>query len=141
MPVTTTIDLDKKLIVHAVEGEVTAGDWVSAIGDRLAHPDFEPGLGVLWDFSNAPEGILSSRDLRGMLDYGRQEGHAARMGRIALLTPRRAQFAMASSVEKMSDGLAVELRAFQDRTEAIRWLMSVDESGVSQQASDAHEAE
>ena len=141
MPVTTEIDSDRKLVIHAVEGEVTAGNWVSAISERLAHPDFEPGLGVLWDFANAPDGILSSRDLRGMLEYGRQEGHAARMGRIALFTPRPAQFAMANSVEQMSDGLAVELRAFRDRTEAINWLMSVDESEATHHATDAHEAD
>ena len=129
MPVTTKIDIENRLAIHAVEGEIPAGDFVNAISDRLAHPDFEPGLHVLWDFSNAPPGILSSRDLRGMLEYGRQEGHAARIGRVALLTPRRTQFAIADSVEKMSDELPVEIRAFQDREEAIQWLCS--ESGTS----------
>lgn len=129
MPVTTTIDIEKRLAIHAVEGDLTAGDFVNAISDRLAHPDFEPGLHVLWDFSNAPLGILSSRDLRGMLEYGRQEGHATRIGRVALLTPRRAQFAIADSVEKMSGELPVEIRAFQDREKALQWLFS--ESGTS----------
>ncbi len=116
-------------------------DFVKAIGDRVEHPDFEPGLNVLWDFSNAPGGILPSRDLRGMLDYGRQDGHGARMGRVALLTPARTHFAMASAVEKMSGSLAVELKAFQDRGEAMRWLAGGNESGASQPSGGSEEAE
>ena len=141
MPVTTTIDTEKGLVIHAVEGVASAGDWVKAIGDRIEHPDFEPGLNVLWDFTNAPQGIMPSRDLRGMLEYGRQEGHGARMGRVALLTPRRTQFAMAESVEKMSDSLAVELKAFMNRDEAMSWLMGEDVSEASQDAPGSEESE
>ncbi len=141
MPVTTTIDREKRLVIHAIEGVLASGDFVKAIGDRVEHPDFEPGLDVLWDFSNAPEGIMPSRDLRGMLDYGREDGHGARMGRVALLTPARAQFATASAVEKMSGSLAVELKAFQDRDEAMRWLAGGNESGASQQSAGSEESE
>jgi len=141
LPVTTTIDTANGLAVHTVVGDLSAGDFVSAIGDRVSHPDFEPGLHVLWDFSNAPPGILSSRDLRGMLEYGRQEGHGARIGRVALLTPRQTHFAIADSVEQMSHELAVELRAFQDRDEAIAWLSSEDGTSASGHALDSEEAE
>ncbi len=141
LPVTTRIDREKRLVIHAIEGVLASGDFVKAIGDRIEHPDFEPGLNVLWDFSNAPEGIMPSRDLRGMLDYGRQDGHGARMGRVALLTPAPTQFATALAVEKMSDSLAVELKAFRVRDEAMRWLAGGNESGASQQSGDSEEAE
>lgn len=141
MPVTTTIDIEKRMAIHTVEGELLSGDFVNAISDRLKHADFEPGLHVLWDFSNAPPGILASRDLRGMLEYGRQEGHATRIGRVALLTPRQAQFAIADSVEKMSGDLPVEIRAFQDREEALQWLTSEIGTSASGQARESEEAE
>lgn len=141
MPVTTTIDCEKRLVVHAIEGILASGDFVKAIGDRVNHADFEPGLNVLWDFSNAPDGIMPSRDLRGMLDYGRQDGHGARMGRVALLTPAPAQFAMAKAVEKTSESLAVEIKAFRNRNEAMTWLAAEHESGASQQAGGSEEAE
>jgi len=131
MPVTTVIDRERRLVIHAIEGMLASGDFMKAIADRLEHPDFEAGLNVLWDFSNAPAGIMPSRDLRGMLDYGKQEGHAARTGRVALLTPAPTQFAMASAVEKTSDSLAVELKAFKLRAEAMDWLAGENESGAS----------
>lgn len=139
VPVTTSIDCERRLVVHAIEGMLASGDFVKAIADRLEHPDFEAGLNVLWDFSNAPDGIMPSRDLRGMLEYGKQEGHGARMGRVALLTPALAHFAMASAVEKISESLAVELKAFQDRAEAMSWLAGENESGASHQSVDSEE--
>ena len=84
---------------------------------------------------------MASRGLRGMVEYGGQGGHGARMGRVALLTPARTQFATASAVEKMSGSLAVEIKAFQDRDEAMRWLAGGNESAASQRGGGSEEAE
>ncbi|MFH1706798.1 MAG: hypothetical protein ABIF71_02640 [Planctomycetota bacterium] len=49
MPVMTTIDTRRNLIIHAVDGALTPAGIGRAFKEVMGHPDYQPGLNALWD--------------------------------------------------------------------------------------------
>lgn len=65
MPVTYTIDPERRLTVTYGEGVVTDGDFLRARERLLADPSFDPTFDRIWDFyavseAHVSEGVASS---------------------------------------------------------------------------------
>lgn len=55
MPVTLSIDTERKLTITTGEGVVTDADFIEARRQLLAHPDFDPSFDRIWDFHGVTE--------------------------------------------------------------------------------------
>ena len=55
MPVTLSIDTERKLTITTGEGGVTDADFIEARRQLLAHPDFDPSFDRIWDFRRVTE--------------------------------------------------------------------------------------
>lgn len=126
---TTTIDVARHLVIHAIEGDIAPGDMVKAIAERSQQKNFKPDMDLMWDFTNAPAGAMPSVDLRGLMESARASGNMA--PRVALVTAHSGHHALASSVEKISGELPMDVKAFLTRSEALEWLAQPAQSRVS----------
>ena len=59
MPVSVTIDLERRLTITVGEGVVTDAEFLRAREELLANPDFDPAFDRIWDFHAATEAQMS----------------------------------------------------------------------------------
>jgi hypothetical protein len=59
MPVTVTIDPERRLTITTGEGVVTDEEFLRAREDLLANPVFDPAFDRIWDFSAITEAQMS----------------------------------------------------------------------------------
>jgi hypothetical protein len=59
MPVTVTIDPERRLTITTGEGVVTDEEFLRAREDLLANPVFDPAFDRIWDFSAITEAQVS----------------------------------------------------------------------------------
>ena len=64
MTIQTTIDVAVGIITHKVVGDLLLEDVQQAFALRTSHPDFKPGMSVLWDLSEGNASRLTSHDIR-----------------------------------------------------------------------------
>jgi hypothetical protein len=58
------IDVSQKLIIATFSGEVTDADVLGLASKVHSHPDFDPSLSILWDFSGVTAGTVSTAAMR-----------------------------------------------------------------------------
>jgi len=78
----------------------------------------------LWDMSEADLKAITSEGLRRFVKRSAELGKVRPNGRTAVLVRTPLQFGLARMAEMFGENasLPFELRAFQDRTEALAWL-------------------
>jgi hypothetical protein len=59
-----TIDTKQRLIVAAFFGEISDADVLGLASAVASHPDFDPSLSILWDFSGVIAGTVSTSAMR-----------------------------------------------------------------------------
>lgn len=55
MPVSLTIDTERKLTITTGEGVVTDADFIDARRQLIERPDFDPSFDRIWDFQRVTE--------------------------------------------------------------------------------------
>ena len=64
MGVHLTIDIKRRLIVATFFGEINDADVLGLASEVGSHPDFDPSLSILWDFSGVAAGTVSTSAMR-----------------------------------------------------------------------------
>lgn len=59
MPVTLSIDKDRRLVVTTAQGMVTDEDFIEARRRLTADPDFDPSFDRIWDFHDVTESLVT----------------------------------------------------------------------------------
>ena len=59
MPVTVTIDAERRLTITIGEGVITDDEFLSAREQLLANPAFDPNYDRIWDFHSVTEAQVS----------------------------------------------------------------------------------
>ncbi len=123
MSVQTTIDTTTGIITHTVVGDLMVEDIWEAFAVRTNHPDFKPGMSVLWDLREGNASSLTFDDIRRIA--GQNKARLRKSGvpyRVAFLAPRDIEFGLSRMYEMFSDASLVENRVFRTLEEARRWL-------------------
>ena len=68
MPVTVTIDTERKLVVTTASGVVSDEEFLQAREELLADPRFEPSFDRLWDFSAVTQEKVTDKTLTYLAD-------------------------------------------------------------------------
>ena len=121
MPFTHRIDAEAGILFLTGEGVVTQQERLAAFHAWLTDPAFRPGLDAFCDFTRA-ESTPELAELKTLLAVVKQ--HALEIGRcrVAMLTAKPVTFGVARQFEALSGDSPLEVRAFRDRGEAMRWL-------------------
>jgi len=78
MPVTVTVDAQKKIVITMCSGSVTDDDLLQARKDLLANPHFDPSFDRLWDFGEVAEQQVSDATLKHLVNTSPSVGHISR---------------------------------------------------------------
>jgi hypothetical protein len=118
MPITFTIDPHARIVAMRVTGSLTDDD-VRAIREELRrHPDFDPGMGQLFDARAAEQVALSSDAVRSLASVS--VFHAGT--RRAFVVANDFQFGMARMFSLYSETHAQTVEVFRDIESALGWL-------------------
>jgi hypothetical protein len=118
LPVTYTIERERRLVLSVASGVVTAEEFLEH-GKRLGEdPDFEPSFDQILDLRAATPIELPTAALKGMASL-RLFGAGSRR---ALVAPRDLVFGLARMYESLRADAPESLRSFRTIEEARRWL-------------------
>ena len=127
LAVQTTIDAAAGIITHKVTGDLLIEDVQQAFAVRTGHPDYRPGMSILWDLSQANASRMTSSDIRRIA--GQNKARLKKAGvpyKAAFLAPRDIEFGLSRMYEMFADASLVENRVFRTLEYARRWLSSTD---------------
>ncbi len=123
MPIDVAVDPQKRLITSTVRGEVTSQDLRKAFMASLAHPDFQPGMNVLFDMTDGKATHLTAQDLlehtKTIASHQRERGDSYR---VAILAPGDVEFGMFRVYQGLGSGLPIGIGVFRERHEAEAWV-------------------
>ena len=122
MPVTYTIDLERRLVFSSASGNVTAAEILNHQNLLMRDPDFDPTFRQLLDFSGTTNVSVSSDEVRMLAT----RNFFARGSRRCIVAPTAEIFGLARMFQTFRElsGGEEEIQIFKDRNEAWHWLFS-----------------
>ncbi len=122
MPVSVTIDLERRLTITTGEGVVTDEEFLRAREQLLANPAFDPAFDRIWDFYAITEARVSEAVAARLIATSpNSEGSICRAVIISERTaPMTAILDFMNRVRQTNRRIA----AFPDRAHAEKWITS-----------------
>ena len=96
MPITYTIDKQRRFIQRVVSGTVTTDEIIDSLTGILKHPDYQPGMKSLNDL-RAIQPYASPQDVRQIANFILGRGEEVRDGKTAVVVSQDVSFGMARS--------------------------------------------
>jgi hypothetical protein len=121
MPITYTIDKQRRFIQRIVSGTVTSDEILASLTEILKHPDYQPGMKSLTDL-RAIQHYASPQDLRQIANFILGQGEEVRGGKAAIVVARGVSFGMARMLELLTESSPLSIWVFRDMQEAHEWL-------------------
>ncbi len=118
MPVTYHIDKINKILFVKATGEFTAEDFRVYRRGLVDDPDFDPHLGVLFDFRSITEFRMSSAEMREFS----MESISHKRARRAYLVPTGEVHGMLRMHSSLGNFASDTIQIFRDMAEARGWL-------------------
>ena len=112
---------ERGLTVYVCSGVVTLEELTAVAGAFYAS---DPTPRALLDFSGADLSHLPADGMRRLAEFSKERAHARTGGRTAILAGDPVGFGLGRMYEAFADitGQQIEIRVFQDRADAERWL-------------------
>ena len=127
-----SFDAEGKFIRCLVTGELTFDDFVRSFQEIVTHPEFRPGMDVLWDFHGASMARMDQAMLRRIASHLREREHLRRGARVAVVVTGDADYGIIRMYEAIADTPAETFRIFRTLAEAERWLRADRGGGGSE---------
>jgi hypothetical protein len=122
MPISFTLDAEKRRVHFIIEGTFTLQDIIGNLTSVLALPEFGPGFQVLSDHRGV-ERPATVHDVEDMLAFMRASRERFLNMRWAIVTHRPASYAMMGMLATLADlRVQMEVRVFTRIAPAEEWL-------------------
>jgi hypothetical protein len=122
MPISFTLDAEKRRVHFIIEGTFTLQDIIDNLTSVLAMPEFGPGFQVLSDHRGV-ERPATVQDVEDMLSFMRASRERFLNMRWAIVTHRPASYAMMGMLATLADlRVQMEVRVFTHIAQAEEWL-------------------
>ncbi|NQT91866.1 MAG: hypothetical protein HQ559_03825 [Lentisphaerae bacterium] len=131
MPVTTEIDARVGVALNVVSGRLTAAAATATIRALIGNPEFQPGMGIVWDLRRAIASPVSAAEIQGVAHYVAERIEARGWGRLAIVVSQDTDVGVGQLFDGYADeeALPIERKVFRDLGEAVRWAGRATESG------------
>ena len=121
MPITYTIDKQKRFIKRTMSDTVTLDEILANIDEVMNHPDYQPGMRSLTDVRPLLRHV-SPQDVRQLAHFLIGRGERIRGGRAAVVVTQEVGFGMARMLELLTQNAPLSVGVFKDPNEAYEWL-------------------
>lgn len=124
MPITLEIDVERNLVVRTVSAPVAFEDFADAIQEHLDHPDFRPGMHVLWDIRDVESRPWTSQMAKQMADYAGSLSEKRGVGRFAIIASSDLAYGLSRQYQVIGQDIAPEIGVFRTMEEALEWILA-----------------
>ena len=121
MPVTTEINTKLGVVILMVTGSSSSSDFMAALDEMLANPEFQLGMGIVWDVRSGAVDALSSREIQAIVGYVTPRLERRGLGRLGIVVSKNLTYGVARMVDGWAVNLPIEREIFRDFDEAVRW--------------------
>ena len=113
MPITTTIDNDKKLTLHAVVGEASFEEGMATL--RKFWED-QPTRNVMWDFRKAKLPYLTPKETEAITKYIKRHWEKRSGGKTALVVSRELEYTVSSLARPLAEmnDFSIQMKFFRN---------------------------
>ena len=122
MPFSIDIDTGHNLVILTGRGEVYLADFVKTFDAFVAHPDFRPGMNVLWDLTKTVTSILPEDVQTFAAHTSKQVGQRGSGYKIAVVGNERIILGFTQIYKRLAPALAANARTFMNLDEALAWI-------------------
>ena len=120
-PVSTEIDAKAGVVVHTVRGKLTAAAVTATIRALIGNPEFQPGMGIVWDLRRGTLVELTADEIRGTIHYAAGRIEARGRGRMAIVVSQDVDYGIGRMFAAYAERTGIERRVFRNLEEAIHW--------------------
>jgi hypothetical protein len=121
MPITYTIDKQRRFIQRVLSETVTTDEILANITEILDHPDYQLGMKSLTDLQ-ALQHHATPQDVRQIAHFILGHGEQVQGGRAAVVVAEDVGFGMARMLELLTEDSPLAIGVFKNRKEAYDWL-------------------
>lgn len=119
MPVTVTVDAERKLVITTCSGSVTDEDFLQARRDVLADPRFDPSFDRVWDFSEVKQQEVSDATMAHLVETSPSADSISRAVVVSMAKqPLERVLAFIAQSRQLNRRMAV----FPNRETAEKWI-------------------
>jgi hypothetical protein len=122
MPVTLTIDKERRLQITAAHGVVTDAEFLEARQELLANPDFDPSFDRIWNFHGVTESRVSN-EIIAQLVAGSPSSEKP-ICRAVVLSERAGPTKAILDFMKLTRETNRRIAAFPDLASAEMWVLN-----------------
>lgn len=122
MPIESEVDVATRLVVHRCLDRVTMRDIMQAFDRITTHPDYRPGMNVLWDLRDA---VLAAtpEELQTLVTHVALERNKHGTAyRLAVVATESMQLMLADIFKALATPLTFQVQVFRNPDKARRWL-------------------
>ena len=121
MPITYTIDKQRRFIQRVISGTVTSDEILASLTEILKHPDYQPGMKSLTDLRSIQH-YASPGDVRQIANFIIGRSEEVRGGKAAIVVSQDVSFGMARMLELLTESSTLSIGVFREMQEAYEWL-------------------
>ncbi len=122
MPIETRIDPEQFVITVTAIGRIDYTEAVGAFDEFVKHPDFRPGMHIIWDLCDARLDAKAG-DIQQLVTYIRMRTDIRGEGyRTAIVATHSLQRAISSVYQSLAGVLPFEVRIFDNSDKALEWV-------------------
>jgi hypothetical protein len=120
-PVSTEIDARAGVVVHTVSGKLTAAAVTATIRALIDNPEFQPGMGIVWDLRRGTAVKLTADEIKGVVYYVANRVEARGRGPLAIVASQDVDYVIGHMFAGYAERTGLERRVFRELEEAIHW--------------------
>ena len=117
-----SFDKKKNIACIRLTGSVDKETILGAFDAAVAHPQYTPGMGRLWDFRDADLSQLTTAAIESMTRHSQQFPPGINDVKVAFVATRGLEFGLARMFEAYSTDTRVAVSVFYSLEEAEDWM-------------------
>ena len=123
MPIETTIDVEKGLIIRKVIGKFLISDLEAAYAYSFEHPDYKPSMNALWDLHESDIAGVSSEELTEAVQLVQSVSDKRGSNfKVAFVAPDEVSYGITRMFEAYGNDLGFQMSSFRNMDDAKIWL-------------------
>lgn len=126
MPIESDVDVAAGLVRHHCTDRVPMRDIMQAFNRITQHPDYRPGMNVLWDLREAVFATTPD-ELQALVTHVARERNRHGTGyRLAVVASDSTQTMLADIFKALATPLTFQVRIFRNPDKARAWLTGTE---------------
>ncbi|MFH1852053.1 MAG: hypothetical protein ABIA75_06875 [Candidatus Neomarinimicrobiota bacterium] len=122
MSVEFHIDIERKLIIGQVSGEVEHQELQDVVQEMVRHPDYDPTFNEIWDIRKVIKVKSFLKQTMARVENEHRIRRIKTPNREALIVKNTLQHKIASLYAVLAENIPLKVEVFYDYERGLRWV-------------------